>query len=303
MKETLSQLKSPSYAMCFPFNLDTKNPNNIWMKEMTSDELKINKNKAYRQFFDLYNFLAGSGCVTLIPNIEGLQDQVYTANVGCYLPHIKDRNVILLSNFTSSPRVGEEIPADLHFKALGYETFKSPYKWEGEADLKYLKDNIYICGYGQRTELATHKWMKDNFDMNIISVEMVDEYLYHLDCSIFPLSQNKTMICTELFAPEELKEIEKYSELVDVDSDAAYSGICNSVRMGNTILCASNINELKAKDENYLVEKHKIATLEHICAKEGMEPILFNLSEYMKSGAMLSCCVMQLNYEENTPLI
>ncbi len=27
----------------------------------------------------------------------------------------------------------------------------------------------------------------------------------------------------------------------------------------------------------------------------GMEPVLFNLSEYMKSGAMLSCMMMHLN--------
>ena len=47
---------------------------------------------------------------------------------------------------------------------------------------------------------------------------------------------------------------------------------------------------------NYLeVEKHKITSLEKICSNEGMEPVIFNLSEYMKSGAMLSCMVMHLN--------
>ena len=50
----------------------------------------------------------------------------------------------------------------------------------------------------------------------------------------------------------------------------------------------------------YDLEKHKIDTLEKICANEGMEPVLFNLSEYMKSGAMLSCCVMHLNYVDYT---
>ena len=40
--------------------------------------------------------------------------------------------------------------------------------------------------------------------MNIIKVEMVDDYLYHLDCSIFPLTKDKTLVCTEMFTPEEL---------------------------------------------------------------------------------------------------
>ena len=61
------------------------------------------------------------------------------------------------------------------------------------------------------------------------------------------------------------------------------------------ILCASNITELKKSDELYQGEKHKIQSLEKICSNEGMEPVIFNLSEYMKSGAMLSCMVMHLN--------
>jgi N-dimethylarginine dimethylaminohydrolase len=307
MKETASQLKSPSYVMNFPFTLDTKNPNNIWMTELSEEKLKINKNKAYRQFFDLYNFLAGSGLVYLIPNYmdgyPGFQDQVYTANVGIYLPSVTDKNIIVASNFTSDPRKGEENLAMPLFEAMGYTTIKSPHKFEGEADLKYLYDNIYIGGYGQRTEKATHLWMNNEFATNIIPVEMVDPYLYHLDCSVFPLNKNKTLMCTELFEPSELEAISKHTEIVDIDLDAAYSGICNSVRLGNTILCASNISELSRKSEDYEYEKHKINTLEAICSNEGMEPVLFNLSEYMKSGAMLSCMVMHLNYEESTPLV
>ena len=49
-------------------------------------------------------------------------------------------------------------------------------------------------------------------------------------------------------------------------------------------------------DENYEAEKAKINTLEKICFNEGLEPVFFNLSEYMKSGAMLSCMMMHLNY-------
>ena len=44
-----------------------------------------------------------------------------------------------------------------------------------------------------------------------------------------------------------------------------------------------------------VIEKHKIESLEKICSNVGMEPAIFNLSEYMKSGAMLSCLVMHLN--------
>lgn len=295
MKETPSQLPVQSFVMNFPHTFSTDNPNNIWMEEMSEKELTINRPKAYKQFMDLYNFMAGQSLVHLLPAEGNFQDLIYVANLGLHLPHICKENHILLSNYTSPPRQGEEFVGEKFFNQMGYKTAISPYKWEGEADIKYLHDNVYIGGFGIRSDIKSYKWMEENYDMKIIKVKMVDEYMYHLDCSIFPLSPDKTMVCTELYEAEELKQIEKYTEIVDINVDDSTYGMANSVRLGNMILCASNIAELKKSDEFYEGEKHKIESLEKICSNEGMEPVIFNLSEYMKSGAMLSCMVMHLN--------
>ena len=295
MKETPSQLPIQSFVMNFPFSLSTADPNNIWMQELTDKELIINKPKAYKQFMDLYNFVAGGAVVNLLPSEGNFQDQVYVANLGIYLPHIKNENHIILSNFTSEPRKGEELVGEKYFNQMGYKTAISPFKWEGEADLKYLYGNKYIGGYGIRSDIKAYEWMEEQYGMDILKLEMVDEYLYHLDCSIFALNNNQTLVCTELFEEEELIEMEKYTELIDIDIDDAFCGLTNSVRMGNMILCASNIAELKKSHEYYEGEVHKIKTLEKICGDAGMEPVIFNLSEYMKSGAMLSCMMMHLN--------
>jgi N-dimethylarginine dimethylaminohydrolase len=296
MKETPSQLPIPAFVMNFPFTLDTSNPNNIWMKEMEAKDLKINKGNAYRQFLDLYQFIAGNSLVNILPTYGEYQDLVYVANMGIYLPHIKDSNNIILSNFTSEPRQGEEKVGKPFFDLMGYQTHMCPFKWEGEADLKYLYDNVYIGGYGQRSDIQAFEWMEKEFDMNIIKIEMVDEYLYHLDCSIFPLTKEKTLICTELYTPKELARISQYTNIIDISVDDTYNGIANSARLGNMILCASNISELTRADENYEAEKQKIESLEKICFNEGLEPVFFNISEFMKSGAMLSCMIMHLNY-------
>ena len=295
MKETPSQLHLQSYVMNFPFSLSTADPNNIWMQELSDEELQINRPKAYKQFMDLYNFMAGQSLVHLLPSEGNFQDQVYVANLGLQLPHIKDQNHILLSNFTSDPRKGEELVGEKFFQQMGYKTHISPYKWEGEADIKYLYDNVYIGGYGIRSNIKTYEWMEENFGMNIIKVAMTDEYLYHLDCSIFALNNDQTLVCTELFDPEELRAIEQHTEIIPVDIEDALGGMTNSVRLGNMVLCASNIAEMKKTHEYYEAEKHKIESLEKICSDAGMEPVIFNLSEYMKSGAMLSCMVMHLN--------
>jgi len=155
MKETPSQLPIQSYLMNFPFTFSTNDPNNIWMKEMSEEELTINRPKAYKQFMDLYNFMAGQSLVCLLPSEGNFQDLVYVANLGLHLPNIKDQNHILLSNFTSLPRQGEEYVGKKFFDQMGYITHISPHKWEGEADIKYLNDNIYIGGYGIRSDIKT----------------------------------------------------------------------------------------------------------------------------------------------------
>ena len=296
MKETPSQLPIPAFVMNFPFTLDTASPNNIWMQEMEKEELKINKGTAYKQFLDLYQFISGNSLAYILPSYSDFQDQVYIANLGIYLPHIKESNQIILSNFTSEPRQGEEKVGKPFFDLMEYQTTVCPFKWEGEADLKYLYDNVYIGGYGIRSQYEAYEWMEKTFDMNIIKLEMVDDYLYHLDCSIFPLTKEKTLVCTEMFSEEELAQLSQYTEIIDISVDDAFNGLTNSVRLGNMILCASNISEMTRVDENYEAEKAKIETMEKICFNEGLEPVFFNLSEYMKSGAMLSCMVMHLNY-------
>lgn len=303
MKQTPSQLPIQSYALNFPFTLSTDDPNNIWMQELSEDDLTLNKPKAYKQFMDLYNFMAGQSLVYLLPSEGNFQDQVYIANLGIHLPHITDENHIVLSNFTSDPRRGEELVGEKFFNQMGYKTHISPHKWEGEADLKYLYDNVYVGGYGIRSDIRTYEWMEKEFGMKVIPVAMVDEYMYHLDCSIFPLNTESSLVCTEMYDKEELDELEQHTEIIDIDVEDSLYGMANSVRMGNMIMCASNISELKHTHEYYEGEKHKINSLEKICNKLGMEPVIFNLSEYMKSGAMLSCMVMHLNRIDHNKIL
>ena len=133
------------------------------------------------------------------------------------------------------------------------------------------------------------------FDMKIIPLKETEPYLYHLDCTVFPLTREITLVCTEMYTPEEIKQIEKVTEIIPVSVDDCFSGICNSVRLGNTLLNASNIHEMKHTDEYYAEEKEKNRKLEEIAIEHAFEVSFFNLSEFLKSGALLSCMVMHLN--------
>jgi N-dimethylarginine dimethylaminohydrolase len=294
---TPGTLERPAFLMSCPFSYSADRPNNVWMRELCDAERKVDRTKAMSQFAQVYRHMAADAFVFLLPTPKSctLQDLVFTANLGIVLEHVPGRNVVVLSSYTSEPRVGETEVGDQFFRAMGYTTVVAPYKFEGEAELKHLHDNVYIGGYGIRSDRRVYDWMEEEFDMQVVKVEEVDEYLYHLDCSIFPATAEDTLVCTELFDKPEVAQMEKVTNVIDVSADACYSGICNSVRHHNAILNASHIHSLRAGTEEYFEEVRKNRELEDLAIKLGLEVCYFNLSEYHKGGALLSCMVMHLN--------
>lgn len=296
-RPTPSRVEYPSFLLCPPFSYSADTPNNVWMDELDVSKRRIDGRRAFTQFTELYRFLSSEALVHLlpVPADSSLQDLVFTANLGIVLEHLESRNTVILSNFTSEPRRGETEVGRKFFESMGYETYVSPSKFEGDAELKHLHDNVYVGGYGIRSELQAYQWMEDMFDMEIVPLAMTDEHLYHLDCTVFPITREATLVCTEMYEKDEVARLEKHTDVIDVSADDAYTGICNSVRLANTILNASHIHELKKGTDDYRYEVQKNRKLEDIAAELAFEVNYFNLSEYHKGGALLSCMVMHLN--------
>jgi N-dimethylarginine dimethylaminohydrolase len=294
---TAGTLDRPAFVMSCPFSYSADYPNNVWMREMCEDERKVDRTKAMSQFAQVYRYMTSDAFVFLLPTPKGctLQDLVFTANLGIVLEHVPGRHIAVLSNYSSEPRIGETAVGDQFFRSMGYTTVVAPYKFEGEAELKHLHDDVYVGGYGIRSDRRTYDWMEDEFEMQIVKVREADEYLYHLDCSIFPVTAEDTLVCTELFEKREVAAIEQVTNVIDVSVDACYSGICNSVRHHNSILNSSHIHSLRAGSDEYFEELRKNRELEDLAVRLGLEVCYFNLSEYHKGGALLSCMVMHLN--------
>lgn len=290
-------LDKPAYLLNVPFSLAAEVANNAWMAEMKEEDRKVDIRKAINQFLQLYHFMASDSVVYLLPTpkLPGLQDLVYCANMGVVLEHSPGKNIVVLSNFSAENRRSEIKVGQQFFELMGYDVVMPPYHFEGDAELKHLHDNIYIGGYGTRSERQAYEWMATQYDMRIIAVEEVEPYLYHLDCTVFPLTHEDTLVCTEMYTADEIRQIEGATNIIDVSVDDCFSGICNSIRLGNSILNASHIYEMKSTDEYYEEEKHKNRSLEDIASQFAFELSFFNLSEFLKSGALLSCMVMHLN--------
>lgn len=293
MPKTPSQYPYPVMVMCPSAFVDNKIKNNKTMEELAKQEM--NRPKFLAQWYNLYNVLAANSLTYLIPPKKGLQDQTYV-NCFAYLPHIKNRNVIVLSNFTADGRDGEEWVAANLLRQLGYEVVKCPYRFEGEPELKYVRDNIYIGGYGFRTDIRAHRWLEETFGCKILLIKETDEILYHLDCSVLPLNEYNVMMCCEIMEREQVRAVEKVATVWPVSKNDAYTGIANSLVIEDALYNSSNLAYLRRGEEGYDEQKNKNERLELICHELGKEITYFDLSECEASGAKLSCFVSHLNY-------
>ena len=130
--------------------------------------------------------------------------------------------------------------------------------------------------------------------MKIIPFRVVDPYLYHLDCCLFRMTEDAVLLCTSVADRASLRALERHCEIIDISLPHARTGIANGLLLPDELLCDSPIATLRKGSEAYAVEKSKIERLEEIGARFGRAVRLFCMSEFYKSGALLSCLVMHI---------
>lgn len=290
----------PVFLMNLPLSLSSAVPNNAWMDDLSPDDRGVRLPRAVAQFQDLYRHIAQKAIVYLLPSEFGLQDQTYVSNLGVVLPHCQ-RDTVIISRFKTAPRIGEARIGAQFFRLMNFKveeppaTIKAkPVYLEGDADLKHIRGNLYIGAHGVRTSRNALDWAAERFEMVIVPFPVADPYLYHLDCWVFRLSDEAVMLCTALADKTAVKQIERHCEIVDITPEEARSGMTNGLLLPDEVLCDTDIGELASTEPRYAVEKSKIERLQRISTRFGRSVRLFCMSEFYKSGALLSCLVMPI---------
>lgn len=286
----------PVILMNFPWTLALDEPNSAYMHELKQNYEKtrgdgtwaksLSKPKAMTQFMKVYSQMAEHSLIYLLPSLGNFQDQPYVANLGSYLHHLPESRIIILSNYSAPGREGEEVAAKPFLRQLGYTLVDCPYHFEGEAELKYLGGNTYVGGYGQFSDNRAFDWMSKNFDMKIIRLKLRNSDLYHLDCSLLPITREITLVVTDLYTSEELAELTKYTTIVSVPLKLALAdspGITNSVRLGSTLFTDT------------VPGTPQFTWLKNFCQVVKLKVIHVDITEFHKSAANVSCMVMALN--------
>ncbi len=296
---TPSDLHLPVFVMTPPLHAEFV-INNEWMEELAKEgKVEINIGRMVYEWHCFYQCLAQEGIVMTYPTVPKLQDLHYI-NSFVYLPHILDKRVCIISRFRAKGRDKEEAVAFDFLTKCGYECHQPPagFYFEGEPDCRYIRDNYYVGGYGERSTREALEWIEKNFDCRIFKIGQTTGKLFHTDCLALPITPWDVLVATKHIADkDELRELEKIVNVIPIEDEGLLEfGIMNSVVVGYTVYTADLSESFSRNSDEYKTERKKRETLCKIANDLGLEVVFIPFDEFTLQGALLSCVTARLNW-------
>jgi N-Dimethylarginine dimethylaminohydrolase len=229
---TPSDINLPVFVMSLPLHA-TFFPNNAWMEEIAStnpEKVEVDVERFVYEWFMVYQCLSMEGIVLTFPSVPKLQDLHYI-NSFVYLPHIKDKKVCIISRFRAEGRQLEEQVAYDFLTKCGYTCYQPPagMYFEGEPELKYLREDMYLGSYGVRGTKEALEWIENNFNCKIFKIGLETPKLYHGDCLFLPITPYDVLVAVNYVDKSELKKLENYVNVIPVEDDGLLlNGIMNN---------------------------------------------------------------------------
>jgi N-dimethylarginine dimethylaminohydrolase len=266
----------PTFLMCPPTLYDVNYVINPWMAGNVN---RSSRQRATDQWTVLQDALAKIAYVLLVEPQPGSPDMVFTANAGLVYD-----GTVALSSFYHPERQGEEPHFRRWFKQSGFAVCDLPRvtPFEGEGDGLFEPDGSRLwAGHGPRTRQNSHRQLTDLWDIEVVSLRLIDPRFYHLDTCFCPLSNGEVMYYPAAFDAESQKKIEQRypkAKRIRVSEADALRFACNAVNVGKTILLNEIGDELAAQLESL-----------------GYHVIQMDLTEFLKAGGAAKCLVLRLS--------
>ena len=191
---------------------------------------------AKRQWRELRDAISGHADVVEIEPVPELPDMVFTANAGAVYG-----NKAIASHFMPMERRPEEQYFKKWFADNDFELLALDEKigFEGAGDcLRDRRGPWLWTGYGFRTEIEAHEEIARFFDLEVVSIRLVDERFYHIDTCFCPLTDGFLMYHPPAFDYDSRIAIESRippHKRIVVDTADAGEFACNAVNVGDTV--------------------------------------------------------------------
>jgi N-dimethylarginine dimethylaminohydrolase len=210
-----------------------------------------------------------------IPQVKGLPDMVYTANVG-----FLKNSTFIRANFKYEQRRKEADYAERYLeKHFDVEAVALPEDiyFEGQGDLLTDGERFFF-GWGKRSDKKAKPYLEDFLNSPVIDFELINPYYYHLDTCFAPLKPGIAVINPESFTEEGKKNVYKcFDQVIEASEEDNKVLACNMVQVNNTIIVGAGITT---------VLKDKLS-------KVGYNIFEVPMDEYLKGGGSVKCCTFE----------
>ena len=258
--------------MCPPAHFDVSYAINPWMDVA----VPIDRARAQRQWDALVAALtaAGAQVQTLAPQ-PGLPDLVFTANLG-----LVDGDTFVPARMRHAERRGETAVAERWFADHGYaiRRLSDDVVQEGAGDALAFAGTL-VGAYRTRSSASAYVDLARIVDARILPVELTDERFYHLDIVFCPLDSTSALVAIDKLDEDGariVRELVPDPIVLTADELAAFSA--NAVVVGRTVVmpaCSPRLEEqLRAR---------------------GFEPVVVDVSEFIKAGGGPRCLTLALD--------
>jgi len=265
------------YLMCPPTYFAIAYAINPWMHPDDPDGA-VDTDRAMAQWEELRRTYVALGHeVSLIDPAPGLPDMVFAAN-GAVVVDGK----VFGSRFRHVERLPEAVRYVEWFKTNGMrhgvrDTYLPLALAEGEGDFLTTSSRI-LAGTGFRTDREAHRELAELVGRPVVSLELVDPRLYHLDTALAILDDETIAYFPRAFTPESQELLRgMYPDAILADhADAMVLGL-NAV-----------------SDGRHVVLPVQAAGLIRQLTDRGFEPVTVDVSELRKSGGGPKCCTLEI---------
>jgi N-dimethylarginine dimethylaminohydrolase len=258
--------------MCPPSYYGIEYEINPWMSRSRQSD----QQRAKRQWESLRRQLQAQLAidVCVVEAKPGLPDMVFTANAG-----IVWENKFIVSNFRYEVRRGEAPFFENWFRSRGFEIIRLPeaHYFEGEGDL--LKcGKTWFAGYHIRSDIIAHQRVAEIIEQEILSLELTNEWFYHLDTCFCPLGESHALFYPPAFDPYARTVLEsQIPNLIPVSEEEANRFACNAIVAGKCVAMNDGCPEVREQVESL-----------------GFTVFETPLDEFIKAGGSAKCLVLNI---------
>lgn len=264
------------YLMCPPTYFAVSYSINPWM----DPDAPVDRLLALGQWTALVETYRAAGHrVELLDPIPGLPDMVYAANGALMVD-----GRVLTARFAYAERAPEAaVHAAWHRQngiLNGGRDIATPVAVnEAEGDFAVLSSRV-LAGYGFRTARAAHEEAAALTGREVVSLELVDPHLYHLDVALTVLDDERDHLAyyPPAFSTASRRILaESFPDAILASEPDAYAFGLNCVSDGHNVFMPAGAPELRSA-----------------IAAAGYRPVSVDLSELAKGGGSIKCCTQEI---------